>query len=174
MRNHRILNGYKVLYVPDHFNVMDSDNWKGYAYEHRYVIETELGRALNEDEVVHHLDCDRLNNSIDNLIILSCSHHRKLHVWLDKFIANGMTHPVLERRYCTECNTILQKDQLFTCSIKCSSSRRSKIVTNVSPRPNKDELISDIKNLSWVAIGKKYKVSDNAVRKWARKYGIIS
>ncbi len=34
-------------------------------------------------------------------------------------------------------------------------------------------LKEDIENLSWVAIGKKYGVSDNAVRKWAKKYGIL-
>jgi uncharacterized protein YjcR len=31
----------------------------------------------------------------------------------------------------------------------------------------------DIEEMSWVDIGKKYGVSCNAVRKWARKYGLI-
>jgi len=33
--------------------------------------------------------------------------------------------------------------------------------------------MNDIDNMSWVAIGRKYSVSDNAVKKWARKYGLL-
>jgi Zn finger protein HypA/HybF involved in hydrogenase expression len=40
-------------------------------------------------------------------------------------------------------------------------------------RPNKEELQKMIKEMSWIAIGKQYGVSDNAVRKWARKYNLI-
>ena len=40
-------------------------------------------------------------------------------------------------------------------------------------RPTKEQLAEDIINLSWTAIGKKYGVSDNATRKWARKYGLL-
>jgi very-short-patch-repair endonuclease len=39
-------------------------------------------------------------------------------------------------------------------------------------RPSKEELEKMIKEMSWTAIGKMYNVSDNAVRKWARSYGI--
>jgi len=42
-----------------------------------------------------------------------------------------------------------------------------------SPLKN-EERIETIDTMSWCAIGRKYKVSDNAVRKWARKYGLIS
>lgn len=39
--------------------------------EHRYVMARHLGRALASDEVVHHLDGDRLNNSLSNLELWS-------------------------------------------------------------------------------------------------------
>lgn len=39
--------------------------------------------------------------------------------------------------------------------------------------PERDELAHMIDTMSWIAIGRKYGVSDNAVRKWARKYGLI-
>ena len=39
-------------------------------------------------------------------------------------------------------------------------------------RPTKEELIKDILTLSLVKIGKKYGVSDNAVRKWCKKYDL--
>jgi len=40
-------------------------------------------------------------------------------------------------------------------------------------RPSREQLELDIASSSWVSIGRKYGVSDNAVRKWARKYGLI-
>jgi hypothetical protein len=39
-------------------------------------------------------------------------------------------------------------------------------------RPSKKDLESMISYMSWVDIGRKYKVSDNAIRKWATTYGI--
>jgi transposase-like protein len=39
--------------------------------------------------------------------------------------------------------------------------------------PTKEFLIELLKNMSYVSIGKKYGVSDNAVRKWSKKYEII-
>jgi hypothetical protein len=39
--------------------------------------------------------------------------------------------------------------------------------------PTKEQLTLDLKNLkTWVFVDKKYNVSDNAVRKWAKKYGL--
>ena len=55
----------------------------------------------------------------------------------------------------------------------CSSTCAHRATRRVN-RPSKDELAEDIRNLSWIAIGKKYGVSDNAVRKWARKYDLVT
>lgn len=40
-------------------------------------------------------------------------------------------------------------------------------------RPSKEELVDLIKNYSWTAIGRQFGVSDNAVRKWAKSYGLL-
>jgi len=40
-------------------------------------------------------------------------------------------------------------------------------------RPSKDQLKKDINSMYWLEIGRKYQVSDNAVRKWARNYDLI-
>ena len=58
----RELNGYIVVYCPDHESVMKSKNWKGWIYEHILVAETLIGRKLQPNECVHHLDCNRFNN----------------------------------------------------------------------------------------------------------------
>lgn len=51
----------------------------GYAYEHRVVASEMLGRPLREDEHVHHIDLDPMNNAIENLAVMSNSQHRRLH-----------------------------------------------------------------------------------------------
>ena len=55
------------------------------------------------------------------------------------------------------------------CSFTCMgfSSRK------VENRPNKEELEKLIEENSFCALGRMFGVSDNAVRKWARSYGIL-
>lgn len=52
-------------------------------------------------------------------------------------------------------------------------SRKPKPWLRKTVRPTSEELLSMINGMSWRAIGKKYGVSDNAVRKWAKYYGLL-
>lgn len=47
--------------------------------EHRHVVEQLLGRKLNRNEVVHHKDENKRNNSIDNLVVMSLAEHTRHH-----------------------------------------------------------------------------------------------
>lgn len=47
--------------------------------EHRYLMETKLGRKLNFNEVVHHKDEIKDNNDLENLEIISRSEHSYNH-----------------------------------------------------------------------------------------------
>jgi len=51
----------------------------GYAYEHDLVAEGQLGRALLPNEVVHHRNGDKTDNTPTNLEVLTASSHIKHH-----------------------------------------------------------------------------------------------
>lgn len=60
--------------------------------EHRLVVEDKIGRLLNSDEVVHHLDENKKNNSINNLMLFpNQKAHQRFHLKLKQF---GMTEPL--------------------------------------------------------------------------------
>ena len=48
--------------------------------EHRFIMEQHLGRKLASDEVVHHKDGNKQNNSIENLVIMPRSEHSREHL----------------------------------------------------------------------------------------------
>lgn len=73
-------NGYVEIYAPAHPNA----NVRKYVYEHQLVMEQHIGRPLRPGEVVHHIDGDKTNNDIKNLMLLSNEDHAKLHMYLRK------------------------------------------------------------------------------------------
>jgi hypothetical protein len=48
---------------------------------------------------------------------------------------------------------------------KCDNIRKRKV-----PRPSYEQLMKDTSEMSMCAVGRKYEVTDNAIRKWIKKY----
>lgn len=53
----------------------------GYCFDHRLVAAESIGRMLEANEHVHHIDLDPQNNDASNLAVVSLGEHTRLH-WL--------------------------------------------------------------------------------------------
>lgn len=73
---------------------------------------------------------------------------------------------------CSSCRRVMQHSSALNLCQSCNQ-RREKPELRKSGRPSKETLHSLLSNKTpWTKIGKMYGVSDNAVRKWAKSYGL--
>lgn len=164
-----MMNGYRLIYNPSHSKAMsDKCGYKGYVYEHVLVAEEFIGRELLPNEVVHHLDGDKSNNRIENLLVLDRGQHTKLHIWLksvtDSKVSDDNGMKSVKTKYCEICGRTLQCKRQRWCSDACMNSALFK-------RPSRETLIDDVsKHLSKSAIGRKYGVSHTTVSRWFSHY----
>jgi hypothetical protein len=79
--------GYVLIRDPG----LPDDAASVYILEHRWVMATAMGRALRQDEHVHHRDGDKANNRIENLCLMSQSEHMRLHGLLKRQRARGLS-----------------------------------------------------------------------------------
>lgn len=173
----RILNGYRVIFDPKYHRAMKSKNWLGYVYEHVKIVEKYLKRRLTQNEVVHHLDGDRSNNKVENLLVIDRGQHLKLHKWINRgaplLKSNGMNAVNSKKSKtsepnCLVCGITLQSKQIKYCSRKCSDPNRYGI-----KYPDKNTLKKKLQSMSREAIGREFSVSGNSVKKWAEKYNLL-
>ena len=56
---------------------------------HRWIVQNHLGRKLKRTEVVHHLNGNKLDNDISNLMVFQ-SQYEHYHWHLDQKLASGV------------------------------------------------------------------------------------
>jgi hypothetical protein len=68
--------GYRWIYAPGHPNASLN---RTYVMEHRLAMSKKLGRPLKKTEIVHHINGDRLDNRLGNLVVVNRSEHNTIH-----------------------------------------------------------------------------------------------
>lgn len=147
--------GYLIFYDSAH-PLAHAD---GSVYYHRHQASLMLGRWLSTDEHVHHIDCNKLNNTLSNLQVLSPSEHSKLHA-----------HTTAKTIKCMHCEAeftpLSQSKAKSFCSQGCYKEYcvKDKSIT-------KELLDKLIPTHTWVELGKLFGYSDNGIKKRAKALG---
>jgi hypothetical protein len=150
----------------DHGYIRYYDGAKALLREHQYVAQAAYG--VPDGYYVHHRDSNRLNNQADNLTVMSPSDHGRLHASQLKAERVELVCPVCGSEFVTTRSRVEQRNKTY-CSLECLGIANRKV-----ERPSRERLaglLSEIGN--WSELGRMFGVSDNAVRKWARAYGLL-
>lgn len=101
---------------------------------------------------LHHKDGNRWNNKLDNLMILCPNCHAQT----NNYCSNNIVKRNKTKKTKKEISEIRSK-------AKYGLYRKVK-------RPDYETLVNEIKSTNYTAVGRKYNVSDNSVRKWVKMY----
>lgn len=106
-------------------------------------------------------NCHReIHDDIKNYKDLPSSFNEERAKEISQKINNLKNHTVT---YCKNCGTIITKSAEMC--IECTHTLARKV-----ERPSYEELKQDVSRMSMCAVGRKYGVSSNAIRKWLKKY----
>ena len=157
--------GYIRLYDP-----ANEDAWNdGKILEHRVVAAEKLRRKLLPSEVVHHRDEDKTNNNPDNLMVFKTTADHTAYHYGARAVLEGDVYVCPDKtgkvKICPKCNTNFASRNADMC-LECFLKEKGEHI------PSKEQLLQDILTTSFVKLGEKYGVSDNAVRKWCKKYNL--
>lgn len=131
--------------------------------------ETWLGRSMGL--ILDHVNGVPTDNRLENLRIVcpNCAATLDTHCGRKNRIA-------VEPRICLYCGAefMPKRGSQQYCSQACGVHSKGppgpKLGIRKVDRPSYDQLIEDVGSMSFLAVGRKYGVSDNAVRKWIRWY----
>lgn len=130
--------------------------------------QDELWRGRRMSLILDHVNGVSDDHRLENLRILcpNCA------ATLDTHCGRNVGHP----RRCAVCGSPFRpsSSKQLHCSHRCGAqsdaSRDAYVVRRRVERPPYEQLIAEIAATSWRAVGRKYGVSDNAIRKWVRAY----
>ncbi len=130
--------------------------------------QTELWRGRQMSLILDHVNGVGTDNRIENLRIVcpNCAATLDTHCGRNKRLL----------RACVVCDEAFraaspgQRHCSHSCGGRSAASLEAALATRRVERPPYKQLLREIRETSWAAVGRKYGVSDNAVRKWVRWY----
>ncbi len=126
--------------------------------------ETWHGRRMSL--ILDHVNGVADDNRLENLRVVcpNCAATLATHCGR----ANRRRRAPKDCRHCGEAFVPKYREQRY-CSRVCGARYDRELRRRVE-RPAYEQLLAEVAATSWSAVGRKYGVSDNAVRKWVRAY----
>ena len=113
--------------------------------------------------ILDHINGYNKDNRLENLrwVCPNCNSQ------LETTNAKNINHGVRVHYYCVDCGKEISRGAVRCreCNIKFTINQNELPIT-------REELKQLIRNQSFLAIGKQFNVSDNAIRKWCDKYNL--
>lgn len=98
--------GYILIKDRNH----NSCNSNGYVREHVLICENVLGRKLSKQNMIHHIDFNKSNNTNNNLVICeNDEYHKLLHLRTNSLINTGFK----DRYRCSSCNEYKKESEYY-------------------------------------------------------------
>lgn len=141
------------------------------ALEFHHINKEE--KEENPSYLILRRNWEHAKKELEKCILVCSNCHREIHDSENGVIleyANKQIKPWIEREcpICREKFDTKDYEQQY-CSMDCFRLSSRKV-----NRPSKSELEKLINSkIPWTKLGKMFGVSDNAVRKWAKKYELI-
>jgi len=112
-----------------------------------------------------HKNGDRTDNREKNLELLCCNCHALTLTWRGR-----KNKKEVVKKYCRLCNKNIHRYSKTGICNSCFNKTRDYSNANrkVKNRPSKEQLLREIEETNYCAVGRRYGVSDNAVRKWLK------
>jgi hypothetical protein len=143
----------------------------GYVLEHRVIMENKIGRLLLNNEIVHHKNGNKKDNTEDNLELMTKSQHNIFHnsIPLQEIIC-----PICKKKFYKKPGYIKykikhNKTHTLFCSKKCASviykGKRIGLIPGGNYKKEIDKILflSKNKNLTAYAIAKKYNLNQQTI-----------
>lgn len=141
--------------------------------EHILVAEKMLGRPMESGEVVHHIDHNRSNNTMSNLMVFaSQKDHAAFHKGAKSYAKDGIWYTeenICVCEFCKKTYIPSESDQKY-CSVACA--RLSQIKTLTDLNNIQSMLIQNNGNFSKVA--RLFNVSSSGIAKRLKYHGLPS
>lgn len=150
---------------------------------HKNIQALEMHHINREEKEFTFANANKYHNWEDiseemkKCILLCCNCHREIH-YPDKdtnftlktsYYKKRDTEIILSMQrkskeyFCVDCGKKISRNRA-RCQ-KCAELHNRKVV-----RPNREDFKKEIKEKSFISLGKKYGLSDNAIRKWCDSF----
>ena len=151
---HRVINGESKMFLA-----------------HRYHWEIENG-PVPEGKQLDHLCRTRVCVNLSHMEVVTPQENTLRGV--GPTAKNARKEKCVRGHLFTEENTYLEgtKRKCRACAKRVRKIQQARFQGPRRPKPDRETLAADIAEYTFVALGEYYGVSDSAVRKWARLYGL--